>query len=231
MRRSTLQRKDRGELNQIAAALGAKPSSRARKDEIIQLIIDLTADGARISQPSATAPPETAPSAPAESEPEGRPAHNAVMRHMRAHHEEVPVPDGGVHAAAPGARIHGDMLADDISGADLQRRRLIGIFEVLRRMPDRCEREYPCVRANGCASRDNDMGVQNAAIAESDFPAHMAKRPDLHAFAECRALLDNSARMDGARHHNPWIIALYSDSATRTPSTLASPRNRHTAPR
>ena len=45
MRRSTLQRKDRGELNQIAAALGAKPSSRARKDEIIQLIIDLTADG------------------------------------------------------------------------------------------------------------------------------------------------------------------------------------------
>ena len=52
MRRSTLQRKDRGELNQIATALGAKPSSRARKDEIIQLIIDLTADGARISVPA-----------------------------------------------------------------------------------------------------------------------------------------------------------------------------------
>jgi transcription termination factor Rho len=56
MRRSTLQRKDRGELNQIAAALGAKPSSRARKDEIIQLIIDLTADGARISQPAGESP-------------------------------------------------------------------------------------------------------------------------------------------------------------------------------
>ena len=78
MRRSTLQRKDRGELNQIAAALGAKPSSRARKDEIIQLIIDLTADGARISQPSATAPPETAPAAPVESEPEGRPAYSSL---------------------------------------------------------------------------------------------------------------------------------------------------------
>ena len=63
MRRSTLQRKDRGELNQIAAALGAKPSSRARKDEIIQLIIDLTADGARISQPAGESPPaEAAPS-------------------------------------------------------------------------------------------------------------------------------------------------------------------------
>lgn len=62
MRRSTLQRKDRGELNQIAAALGAKPSSRARKDEIIQLIIDLTADGARISQPAGEGP--TAEAAP-----------------------------------------------------------------------------------------------------------------------------------------------------------------------
>ena len=72
MRRSTLQRKDRGELNQIAAALGAKPSSRARKDEIIQLIIDLTADGARISQPSAPAPFEAVPAAADESEPEGR---------------------------------------------------------------------------------------------------------------------------------------------------------------
>ena len=65
MRRSTLQRKDRGELNQIAAALGAKPSSRARKDEIIQLIIDLTADGARISQPAGESP--TAEAAPGES--------------------------------------------------------------------------------------------------------------------------------------------------------------------
>ena len=66
MRRSTLQRKDRGELNQIAAALGAKPSSRARKDEIIQLIIDLTADGARISQPADSSADSASPSEPAE---------------------------------------------------------------------------------------------------------------------------------------------------------------------
>ncbi len=78
MRRSTLQRKDRGELNQIAAALGAKPSSRARKDEIIQLIIDLTADGARISQPNDTGSPETASAAVVEeSESEGRTAHSS----------------------------------------------------------------------------------------------------------------------------------------------------------
>ena len=77
MRRSTLQRKDRGELNQIAAALGAKPSSRARKDEIIQLIIDLTADGARISQPSTTASPETSAAGSDASESKDRSAHNS----------------------------------------------------------------------------------------------------------------------------------------------------------
>jgi len=78
MRRSTLQRKDRGELNQIAAALGAKPSSRARKDEIIQLIIDLTADGARISQPaSESRPGDAAPGGSGDADQGPRSAGNA----------------------------------------------------------------------------------------------------------------------------------------------------------
>lgn len=45
MRRSTLQRKDREELTMIATTLGKKPSSRARKGEIIELILDLAAGG------------------------------------------------------------------------------------------------------------------------------------------------------------------------------------------
>ncbi|MDW3219327.1 MAG: transcription termination factor Rho [Acidimicrobiales bacterium] len=45
MRRSTLQRKDREELTLIATTLGKKPSSRARKGEIIELILDLAAGG------------------------------------------------------------------------------------------------------------------------------------------------------------------------------------------
>ena len=78
MRRSTLQRKDRGELNQIAAALGAKPSSRARKDEIIQLIIDLTADGVRIAPPAkVTESVEAGPAAAEEADSGGRLAYSA----------------------------------------------------------------------------------------------------------------------------------------------------------
>ncbi|HYZ98386.1 MAG TPA: transcription termination factor Rho [Acidimicrobiales bacterium] len=42
LERSALERKDRGELTTIAQALGAKPPARARKAEIVQLILELT---------------------------------------------------------------------------------------------------------------------------------------------------------------------------------------------
>src|SRR5262245_57232625 len=42
LERSALERKDREELTTIAQTLGAKPSSRARKAEIVQLILELT---------------------------------------------------------------------------------------------------------------------------------------------------------------------------------------------
>ena len=53
MRRSTLQRKDREELTAIATQLGRKPPSRARKGEIIDLILDLASggDGSTVAMP------------------------------------------------------------------------------------------------------------------------------------------------------------------------------------
>ena len=45
MRRSTLQRKDREELTEIATTLGKKPPTRARKGEIIDLILELVGGG------------------------------------------------------------------------------------------------------------------------------------------------------------------------------------------
>ena len=56
MRRSTLQRKDRDELTAIATTLGKKPSSRARKGEIIDLILDLAAGGDGSGTPGDDAP-------------------------------------------------------------------------------------------------------------------------------------------------------------------------------
>ena len=60
MRRSTLQRKDREELTLIATTLGKKPASRARKGEIIDLILDLAAggDGGNVASPEPEPEPE-----------------------------------------------------------------------------------------------------------------------------------------------------------------------------
>ena len=56
MRRSTLQRKDREELTEIASTLGKKPPTRARKGEIIDLILELVSGtDTNPAEPSATA--------------------------------------------------------------------------------------------------------------------------------------------------------------------------------
>ncbi len=62
MRRSTLQRKDREELTEIASTLGKKPPTRARKGEIIDLILDLVSggDGDSLDAPPATESQSTA---------------------------------------------------------------------------------------------------------------------------------------------------------------------------
>ena len=54
LERSALERKDREELTTIAQALGAKPPSRARKAEIVQMILELTgvADAKQPEQPA-----------------------------------------------------------------------------------------------------------------------------------------------------------------------------------
>jgi len=54
MRRSTLQRKDREELTTIATTLGGKPASRARKGEIIDMIINLASRGEESPDSSST---------------------------------------------------------------------------------------------------------------------------------------------------------------------------------
>ncbi len=45
LERSLLEKKDREELQSIAAAMGGKPTSRARKAEIVDLILDLAGVG------------------------------------------------------------------------------------------------------------------------------------------------------------------------------------------
>ncbi len=125
MRRSTLQRKDRGELNQIAAALGAKPSSRARKDEIIQLIIDLTADGARITQPAdADSSPDSDDGDPASSDgddPAAGPSYETSATAGNGAQNEAG--GNGAPANHRGAPRTPDRTEDEVDPANRRRRR------------------------------------------------------------------------------------------------------------
>ena len=74
LERSALEAKDRDELMTIAAALGGKPASRAKKADIVDLILELTGvtttagdAAAEEPAPSPHRPPEAASEAPAES--------------------------------------------------------------------------------------------------------------------------------------------------------------------
>ncbi len=128
MRRSTLQRKDRSELNQIAAALGAKPSSRARKDEIIQTIIDLTANGAAVPLLSDTsAEPHTAAGSVADGL--GSSA-ETQSRALQPHYEGDAGDNGHTDDASTGdIGNHGnglrdnDRIDDDLDTGNRRRRR------------------------------------------------------------------------------------------------------------
>jgi len=61
LERGTLESKDRDELTTIANALGGKPGSRARKAEIVDLILDLTGTGSNGSSPDSTGSGEEPP--------------------------------------------------------------------------------------------------------------------------------------------------------------------------
>jgi transcription termination factor Rho len=84
LERSALERKDREELTTIAQALGAKPPSRARKAEIVQLILELT---------GVESPSEAAGEAPADAPAEGADAGSTTT--------PVPAADGAAEAAEP----------------------------------------------------------------------------------------------------------------------------------
>jgi len=179
MRRSTLQRKDRGELNQIAAALGAKPSSRARKDEIIQTIIDLTANGgAPPSAHDSSAEPSAAgvTAAVAESSAEiENTAPQADRNGDNSDNEEMPPSDIGNHSHAMRSN---ERVDDDLDTGNRRRRRRNrdrdrdrddgwdGDPVVVSGRLDLRDEGYGFLRVDGCLPNRNDAYVAVKTIRQ-----------------------------------------------------------------
>ena len=97
MRRSTLQRKDREELSEIASTLGKRPSARARKGEIIELILELVSGGVASEPDTASVNPSEAeqPS----SEPEQPP--NEADHVVQEEPDSAAQGDLGLSASSP----------------------------------------------------------------------------------------------------------------------------------
>ena len=118
-----------------------------------------------------------------------------------------------------------DALADHAVAADLERRGLALVFQVLRLVADRGEREDARPGADGRAAGDDHMAQQLDAVAERDLAADHAEGADAHALAEPGAILDDGGRR--GRHilasSGSRIMALTSASATTWPFTFASP--------
>ena len=68
-------------------------------------------------------------------------AERAVVRDVRVGHEQIVIADARHALIADGAAVDGAELADHVAIADLQARRLAGVFLVLRRLADRGELE------------------------------------------------------------------------------------------
>src|SRR5262245_15198383 len=132
LERSALERKDREELTTIAQALGAKPPSRARKADIVQLILELT--GVESAKGETNGRKEAAVDDAAESPaaPEGTEAPPAESTPSGSSYDEEPpsegemefggttdVPDTSAEAAAPaGAADNGNSNGGDPEKGD-----------------------------------------------------------------------------------------------------------------
>ncbi|MGZ4695251.1 MAG: transcription termination factor Rho [Acidimicrobiales bacterium] len=105
LERSALERKDRDELHTIAIALGGKPGSRAKKADIVDLILELAGvTASSVPTPDGPVPPETA--ATADQAEGAAPATRA--RRSRSRASEVPVET----EVAPSETSDGESSAD-----------------------------------------------------------------------------------------------------------------------
>src|SRR3546814_16721977 len=91
---------------------------------------------------------------------------------MGPDHEQAAIADAGHHAAALGARIHRDVLADHGVTADHQLRRLAAIFQILWPQPDAGDGKDLGPRADAGATAAHRVAVADDSLA----PTHLRDR-------------------------------------------------------
>jgi len=121
---------------------------------------------------------------------------NAIMRNMHVDHKEVVVADARVSAAAFGAAVDVDVLTKNIVRPDCQVRFLVVKLEILGWNPNHAEWEKPIVASDDCRAFENDVGIENAAIADRDARSDAAEGPNADVLAETSLGMDDGCGMN-----------------------------------
>ena len=109
---------------------------------------------------------------------------DAVMGDVDDGHQQAVVADPGHHAAALGAGIDGDVLADDAALADHEPARLAAILEVLRLVADRGEGKDARAGADLGPAGDRDVRDELDAVVQHDVVADHRVGADLDVDAD-----------------------------------------------
>ncbi len=116
-------------------------------------------------------------------------ADDTVVANMRIRHEESALAHARLAAALDGADVHGHAFANDAALADLERRRLAAVADILRRRSERREWKYRTAAAERGVAGDVNMGMQRAARTDRHVRPHNAVRPDRDIVADDGSIL------------------------------------------
>ena len=162
----------------------------------------------------------------------------AVVPDVGIDHEQVIVPDAGLHATAARADVERRELADRIPVADRQRTVLPAILHVLRNGAHAGELENPVVAADRRAALHHAVRSHARIPAEAHVRADHRVRADLHAAVQFGArghdrggVYGRLAAHAGVSSSGATSATVNSSSATIFPSTRALPSIFQNVPR
>src|SRR5690242_21781912 len=126
-------------------------------------------------------------------------ADEAIVRDVGLGHDQAVVADARDHAAARGAAMNGDKLANLVACADARFGWFAFVFEILRREADRNEGKDVCLGTDRRASVDDYVRLEPHLVADYDLVADDAVRTDETVVADFGLRTNNRSRMNRSR--------------------------------
>ena len=146
-----------------------------------------------------------------------------IVGDVRVRHEQIIVPDTRDTLVVRRAAIDGDVLTKDVSIADLESRRLTGVFFVLRCIADRGELKYLIIRTESRPAGDDGVRADTTTRPDLDVGADDRVRPDHDVRRELRARLDHGTWVDA--HDTPVYLPVSGATINSADATSASSTN------